>query len=78
MELRYYADTDTLYIGLSKAVTPESREVAPDIVLDYDDRGQVISIEIEHAGRHADLSRLEAMGMPLEDLIFKGKAAAKL
>jgi uncharacterized protein YuzE len=49
MIFEYHPDTDMLYIKLAAGVSTESEEVAPGIVLDFDERDQVIGIEIEDA-----------------------------
>lgn len=74
MIFQYHSDTDMLYIKLAARVSLESVEVAPGIVLDYDDRNQVIGIEIEDASRLVDLSRLEVSSLPLSNLIFSKEA----
>lgn len=70
MIFQYYPDTDMLYIKLAARVSTESEEVAPGIVLDLDERNQVIGIEIEDASRLVDLSRLEVSALPIADLIL--------
>jgi len=70
MIFQYYPDTDMLYIKLAARVSTESEEVAPGIVLDFDERNQVIGIEIEDASRLVDLSRLEVSALPIVDLIL--------
>ena len=57
MILQYHPHTDMLYIQLTTGVSTESEEVAPGIVLDFDERKQVIGIEIEDASTFIDLSR---------------------
>jgi len=64
MKLHYYPETDSLYIELSEKASADSQEVAPGIVLDFDEHGQLVGIDIDHASRLADLSRLEAEGLP--------------
>jgi len=49
MIFEYSPETDMLYIKLAAGVSTESEEVAPGIVLDFDERNQVIGIEIEEA-----------------------------
>jgi uncharacterized protein YuzE len=71
MIFQYYPDTDMLYIKLAARVSTESEEVAPGIVLDFDERNQVIGIEIEDASRLVDLSRLEVSALPIADLILR-------
>lgn len=76
MIFQYHSDTDMLYIKLVTRISVESVEVAPGIVLDYDDRNQVIGIEIEDASSLVDLSRLEVSSLPLSNLIFSKEALA--
>ena len=59
MKLNYYRDTDSLYIDLAERASVESREVADGVVLDYDAEGKLVGIDIEHASRTVQLSRLE-------------------
>ena len=49
MIFEYYPDTDMLYIQLAEGVSAESDEIAPGIVLDLDEHGRVIGVEIENA-----------------------------
>ncbi len=65
-----------LYIKLISGVSTESEEVAPGIVLDYNDENQVIGIEIEDASKFVDLSRLELLSLPIVDMILKEKMPA--
>jgi uncharacterized protein YuzE len=58
-------------------VSAESEEVAPGIVLDYDERNQVIGIEIEDASKFTDLSNLELSALPPANLILSERAPAK-
>ncbi|HYO24301.1 MAG TPA: DUF2283 domain-containing protein [Lacipirellulaceae bacterium] len=64
MRLEYFRDTDTLYIQLRNAPGADAQEVAEDIVLDFDDAGAVIGIEIEHASMRMDLSDFHLASMP--------------
>jgi uncharacterized protein YuzE len=70
MIFQYYPDTDMLYIKFVARVSTESEEVAPGIVLDFDEGNQVIGIEIEEASRLVDLTRLEVSALPIADLIL--------
>lgn len=64
MKLAYYADTDSLYIDLSERTSVESREVSPGVVLDFDAKGQLVGIDIDHASRHVSMSALSMVGLP--------------
>ena len=74
MVFQYYPETDMLYIQLATGVSTESEEVAPGIVLDFDERDQVIGIEIEDASTFIDLSRLELSALPIVNLILSERA----
>ncbi len=77
MTFQYFKDDDMLYIKLISGVSAESEEVAPGIVLDYDDNNRVIGIEIEDASKIANLSRLELFSMPIVDMVLKETAPAE-
>ena len=68
MKFQYYSDTDSLYIDLSEKVSFESQEVAPGVVLDFDDKGQLVGIDIDRASKVVELSRLEAESLPVSSL----------
>jgi uncharacterized protein YuzE len=63
MKLNYYPDTDSLYIDLSERDSVESREVADGVVLDYDESGNLVGIDIDHASEKVQLGRLILRGM---------------
>jgi len=65
MKLSYHADTDSLYIHLVERPGVEAEEVAPGIVVDFDDSGKPVGIDIEHAGNVLDLTTLETISLPL-------------
>jgi uncharacterized protein YuzE len=64
MKFHYYPDTDSLYIDLSERTSHDSREVAPGVVLDSDDEGHLVGIDIDHASEIVNLSHLEAEALP--------------
>ena len=64
MTFHYYPESDSLYIDLSERPSVESEEVAPGVVLDFDDKGKVVGIDIEDASKVVDLSRLETNALP--------------
>jgi len=68
MKFHYYPETDSLYIDLSEKASADSREVAPGVVLDFDAEGQLVGIDIDQASRIANLSRLEAQALPIQQL----------
>ena len=73
MIFEYFPDTDMLYIQLNEGVSVESEEIAPGVVIDLDDQGSIIGIEIEDASDRFNLSRLELKGLPLADLVVRDR-----
>ncbi len=65
MKLNYYPDTDSLYIDLSHRAGVESREISEGVVLDYDESGYVVGIDIDNASLKVDLHELMVSRMPL-------------
>ena len=65
MRLRYYSETDSLYIDLAERPSVDSREVQPGIVLDFDAGGNLVGIDIDHASKAVDLSRLDIESLPV-------------
>ena len=70
MVFRYFEESDMLYIELTKQIATESEEVAPNIVLDFDESGRVVGIEIEDASKMLDLANLELASLPLANLLL--------
>jgi uncharacterized protein YuzE len=68
MKFHYYPETDSLYIDLTEKVSADSREVVPGVVLDFDAEGNLVGIDIDHASRVVNLSRLEAEALPVTKL----------
>ena len=77
MVFEYHPDTDMLYIKLADGVSTESEEVAPCVVLDFDEHKRVIGIEIEDASTFIDLSRLEVLALPVANLILSERVPAR-
>ena len=65
MRLEYYPDTDTLYIQLREVPGADAQQVAEDIVLDFNEAGEVIGIEIEHASQRMDLGDFHLSTIPV-------------
>lgn len=64
MKLKYYADTDSLYIDLSEKPSAESREVSEGIVLDYDAQGNLFGIDIDNVSKKVQLNELTLSKLP--------------
>ena len=64
MKMKYYEDTDSLYIDLSESPSTESKEVSEGVVLDYDAQGNLVGIDIDNAKRKVALERLVVSSFP--------------
>jgi len=73
MLFQYFSETDMLYIELAQGVAVESEEVAPGVVLDFNDKNQIIGLEIEDASQFIDLSQLTLSSLPLSNLVFSSR-----
>ena len=68
MRLNYDVATDSLYIHLAERPAVDSDEVVDGVVLDYDEAGALVGIDVQHASQKADIRRLAVSHMPLTDL----------
>jgi len=66
MRLKYYRDTDSLYIDLSSKPSAESREISEGVMLDYDTVGNLVGIDIDNASRKIDLKEVVLSKLPSE------------
>ena len=66
MRINYYPETDSLYIDLSSKPSAESREVSDGIVLDYDENGNLVGIDIDEASTKLELRELILSKLPAE------------
>ena len=73
MVFEYFPESDMLYIKLADGKSTESEEIAPGIVLDFDEQNRAMGIEIEDASKFIDLSRLELKAFPLANLIISDR-----
>ncbi len=70
MKMKYYSDTDSLYIDLSERPSSESLEVAPGIVLDFDEQNHIVGIDIDNASKILNLSELEISSIPSKKFVL--------
>ena len=55
MKIRYFEDTDTLYIELRPGTVADSRDLDENTLIEVDADGQMLAITIEHAHARAEL-----------------------
>jgi uncharacterized protein YuzE len=66
MKVNYDHETDTLTIIFAETLVAESDEDKPGVILDYDDKGNLVSLEILDASQRVNLpSKIEYQVSPL-------------
>jgi uncharacterized protein YuzE len=55
MKIRYYRDTDTLYIEFKEGPVAETRDLDENTVLDFDPDGRITAITVEHASERTGI-----------------------
>lgn len=55
MKIRYFADTDTLYVQLNDNEIVDTRELNENTLLDMDASGNLVAITLEYARETADI-----------------------
>lgn len=70
MKIKYYKDTDSLYVDLSEKSSRESLEIAPGIVIDFDENNHIVGIDIDRASRILNLSQIEISDFPSKKTIL--------
>lgn len=56
MIIKYFEDTDTLYVQFNLREIAETKEFDEDITLDLDKNGRLVGITLEHAKSFASVS----------------------
>lgn len=56
MKIRYFADTDTLYIELREGEIAQTQDLDARTLVELDASGEVIALTFEHARSRADLA----------------------
>lgn len=57
MNIKYFQDTDTLYIEFKTTEVVESKDLDENTILDLDQNGNICGITVEHASQRADIPR---------------------
>ena len=64
MKLHYYPETDSLYIELKDIAGTQTREIVEGLIVDLDENGDVVGLDIDHASGKLDLSKIETFALP--------------
>jgi len=70
MKINYYPETDSMYIDLSSKTAVESKEISEGVVVDYDDKGGIVGIDIDNASSKIDLDELIMQHVPVKSQII--------
>lgn len=63
MKIRYFSDTDTALIEFSDAPVVETKEISENLYIDLDEKGNLVSMTIEHAKKRATISEVSFLQM---------------
>lgn len=58
MKIKYFDDTDTLYIEFRQGLITDARDLDDSTLIETDASGNICSMTIEHARQRADISNL--------------------
>jgi len=61
MRLKLDKENDALYFRLDEAAIVESEEVQPGVILDFNENGHVVGIEILGLSSRVDMKRLNIL-----------------
>ena len=64
MKIKYFQDTDTLYIELRAAEVAETKDLDENTLLDLDSQGNICGITIEHAKDRAEIPQFSFEQIP--------------
>ncbi len=56
MRIKYFPDTDTLYVSFTERQIVETIDFNDDTLLDVDQEGNVVALTLEHASANVDLA----------------------
>jgi uncharacterized protein YuzE len=55
MKIKYFTETDTLYIEFRQSAVVETRDMDENTQIDLDAEGNLCALTMEHASRRADV-----------------------
>ena len=61
MKLNVDKEADALYLRLDDSAIVESEEVSPGVVLDYNERNEVVGVEMLHLSKRSSNLNLSAL-----------------
>ncbi len=67
MKIKYFTDTDTALIEFSKNAVAETQEVSENLYIDLDEKGNLVSMTIEHAKENANIGEVSFLQMGMSN-----------
>jgi uncharacterized protein YuzE len=64
MKVKYFSDTDTAHVEFTDKEISETKEISENIYIDIDEKGNIVSMTIEHAKDNAGLWEFSYQEMP--------------
>ena len=76
MEIKYFKDTDTLYIVFNKNEIIETTDISENVLADLDVKRRLVSLTLEHAKEQTNISNFSVNMQPLKsetekELVYK-------
>ena len=65
MNVKYFPDTDTLLINFSDKKILDTKDLNENILIELDEDGCLVSMTIEHAKRHTNVSEFSCQLAPV-------------
>lgn len=59
MNIKYYKETDSLYIEMSKKDSSETTEVSAGVNIDFNQDGNIVGINIDNASKKTEFKRVD-------------------
>jgi uncharacterized protein YuzE len=64
MRVQYFEDTDTLYIVFKETGVDQTRDLDENTLVEFDARGNLVSMTVEHARERADIPNFSFQRVP--------------
>ncbi|MBN1362979.1 MAG: DUF2283 domain-containing protein [Sedimentisphaerales bacterium] len=61
MKLKVDREADALYLSLSEEPAKESEEVSPGIIVDFNEKGQAVGIEMLHLSKRTSTANMQQL-----------------
>ncbi|MGH8117667.1 MAG: DUF2283 domain-containing protein [Rhodanobacteraceae bacterium] len=55
MKIKYFQDTDTLYIEFGTGQIVETRDLDENTLMEFDEQGRICALTMEHASQRTDI-----------------------